>query len=78
MSITSSAHGASGRERIEGLIEEVADTYKISEDITTDPFVSPAFAPDDMLKGLPPMSLIVRTAKLCIHVGFACVLLVII
>ena len=66
MSITSSDNGTSERKRIEKLIEEVADIYKISEDITTDPFVSPALAPDEMLKGLPPMSLIVRTEKLCI------------
>lgn len=45
---------------IERLSQELVDTYR-DADVTKDPYMSPAFAPDDLLKGLPPTDIIVST-----------------
>ena len=40
------------------MIDEIMETYEDAE-ITEDPFISPALSPDDLLRGLPPVNLIV-------------------
>ena len=40
------------------MIDEIMRTYEDAE-ITKDPFISPALSPDDLLRGLPPINLIV-------------------
>ena len=52
-------------EEIEHLCRELLDTYKDSE-TTRDPFLSPALASDDLLEGLPPISIIVSPLQIVI------------
>lgn len=40
------------------MVDEIMRTYEDAE-ITKDPFISPALSPDDLLRGLPPINLIV-------------------
>ena len=40
------------------MVDEIMKTYEDTE-ITKDPFISPALSPDDLLRGLPPVNLIV-------------------
>ncbi len=46
------------QQEMDSLVRELLDSYKDS-DITKDPFMSPALAPDDLLQGLPPVDVIV-------------------
>ena len=45
-------------EEITKMIDEIMRTYEDAE-ITKDPFISPALSPDDLLRGLPPINLLV-------------------
>ena len=49
-------------EEIERLTREILDTFNDPE-TTKDPFMSPGLAPDEFLKGLPPIHIIVSYNK---------------
>lgn len=46
-------------QQIQELVEEMMKNLQDSP-VTLDPFISPALAPDDHLKGLPPIHIFVR------------------
>ena len=49
-------------EDIQVLARELLDRYKDPE-VTKDPYMSPSFATDDMLQGLPPVDILVSLWK---------------
>lgn len=50
---------ALSEEEIEALVEEVMSTFEDADITTSDPFISPLNSPDELLKGLPLVNLIV-------------------
>lgn len=53
-------------EEIQRMTEEVMRIY-VDPECTKDPFMSPGLAPSDMLKGLPPVHIVVSQPYICTH-----------
>ena len=53
-------------EEIEVLIEEVMATFDDADVTIKDPFISPVNSPDELLKGLPLINIIVSLSVYCI------------